>query len=110
MQFKKQMADLVLAGKKTQTRRLSMPRHKVGSIQPVQCGYRDKAQGHIRIKRVWRERIWRITEHEARLEGFRSRDEFMEYFKGINKDKKVVDCDVTVYEFEVEEESNETIT
>ena len=55
MQFKKRMAELVLNGTKTETRRTGKPRYKVGSRQPVQCGYRDKARGYIVIDEVYQQ-------------------------------------------------------
>ena len=84
MQFKREMADLVLAGDKTQTRRLKPPRYKVGSIQPVQCGYRDKARGHVRILAIWKQRFGDVTEAEAVAEGFATLADFRKYIVKIN--------------------------
>ncbi len=122
MQFKREMADLVLSGKKTQTRRIKPPRHKVGSIQPVQCGYRDKARAHIRILDVRRQRLGDVTQAEADAEGFKtplafqkaviSREKysslraFKQYLISINPWATwTIDTLLTVYEFELVEET-----
>lgn len=108
MQFKREMADLVLAGKKTQTRRVRPARHKVGSIQPVQCGYRDKARGHIRILRIKYQALRNVTQAEVEAEGFESIGAFWEYIIKINEWAKrsrgsVMNTVLTVYEFELVE-------
>ena len=106
MQFKREMADLVLAGKKTQPRRIKPPRHKVGSIQPVQCGYRDKARGHIRILDVRQQRLHTVTQAEAKAEGFDSPKAFRDYVIKINPWATwTMDTLLTVYEFELVEET-----
>lgn len=106
MQFKREMVELVLSGKKTQTRRLKPPRHKVGSIQPVQCGYRDKARAHIRILDVRRQRLGDVTHAEADAEGFISPLAFVGYLLDINKAGTIEpDTILTVYEFELVEET-----
>lgn len=103
MQFKRRMLDIVLSGEKTETRRLSKPRHKVGSIQPIQCGYRDKARGHIRILKVWRQRLGDVTKAEAKAEGFISPLAFVGYLININpKSVEIMpDTVVTAYRFEL---------
>ena len=57
MQFKKLMADKIMAGEKTATRRLKKPRFKVGSRQPVQNGYRDKARCYIVIDVIYEQTL-----------------------------------------------------
>ena len=52
--FKKAMAELIFAGQKTQTRRVPSKKiYKVGSIQPIQINYFEKAKGHIKILRTY---------------------------------------------------------
>jgi len=107
MQFKREMADLVLAGDKTQTRRLKPPRYKVGSIQPVQCGYRDKARGHIKILDIREQRLGDITYADARAEGFNSvsacRIYIIKISPGVAWTMRTV---LTVYEFELMEDGD----
>ena len=102
MQFKRRMVDIVLSGEKTETRRLGEPRYKVGSIQPVQCGYRDKAHGHIRILKVWRHQLDDTTAADAKAEGFDSVFKFIVYLIDINpKHKLKSDTLLTAYRFEL---------
>lgn len=103
MQFKREMADLILAGKKTQTRRIAPPRHKVGSRQPVQCGYRCKALGYIVIDIVRQQAIAFMDEYEAKAEGFETKGRFLDYIRKINKGIIYYSTILTVYEFHLEE-------
>ncbi len=103
MQFKREMADLIMAGKKTQTRRIAPPRHKVGSRQPIQCGYRCKALGYIVIDKVYRQMLDEMSTSEVEAEGFYDWSEYMSYLRKINKTAVHESTVVTVYEFHLEE-------
>ena len=108
MQFKRRMLALVLLGEKTQTRRINPPRHKVGSLQPVQCGYRDKAHARILITGVRRQKLKDMTLEEAKAEGFISVLAFVGYVMDINPKHKIMpDTEMTVYEFELQEDAHD---
>ena len=111
MQFKREMADLIFQvdelGKplKWQTRRLGPAKYKVGSRQPVQCGYRDKARGHIIIDVVRKQILAHMTEGEVEAEGkgyFTSFFHYSKYLDKINNQHVDWTSTVTVYEFHSE--------
>lgn len=86
--FKREMAKLVFAGKKTQTRRLltkSSKFYKVGSLQPIQISYRQKAVGYIKILKAYNQRLSDMKPQDARAEGFENWPAFMAYLDEINK-------------------------
>ena len=72
----------VLAGRKTQTRRVvkaGQPcRWVVGKTYAVQPARTQRAVGRIRITDVRRERLGDITPSDARAEGFDTIDEFVQ--------------------------------
>jgi hypothetical protein len=74
------MAKLVLAGKKTQTRRLSC-RYVAGRKYAIQPGRGRKAIGELTVVRVDEDmRLGDLTLRDARREGFRTTDEFRAYW------------------------------
>ena len=125
MLFKSEMADLIDLDKKTATRRLSKKKfYKVGSIQPVQRNYFDKAKTHIKILRRYTQKLRYMSNEDAVAEGFKDRSDFFNYLIKINKkslaklgivdpiqkcannefsdyriDPKFLDLEPTVYEF-----------
>lgn len=95
MIFRPELAELVLRGEKTVTRRLvsDNPRspwwRERCALRPGQtvavCPGRGKpAIGRVRIVRVTREPLGAITDAEAAKEGFASADEFRKAFTAIN--------------------------
>jgi hypothetical protein len=106
MQFKRDMASLILAGKKTQTRRVAPPRWKVGSRQPIQCGYRCKALGYIVIDKVWESTLNGMTDEDLEAEGrgyFKNICRYADYLAEINGGYLNWSDPLTVYEFHLEE-------
>ena len=99
------MADLILAGKKTQTRRIRPPRHKVGSRQPIQCGYRCKALGYIIIDAIREQSLNEMTLQEAEAEGkgfFKCFLDYWDYIEKVNKTRIDFGQPLTVYEFHLD--------
>jgi hypothetical protein len=84
--FKPRLARLVVAGKKTQTRRPvkdgePICRYRPGREYAVQPG-RGKAQiARLKVIAVAREPLGELTFDAARAEGFRTRDDFMAYWE-----------------------------
>lgn len=97
MIFKPELAALVVAGQKTQTRRLWRPgdsltrptetslkvvtargraRWRTGQILAVQPGRGKPQIAKIQILDLWRENLIDISLSDARAEGFETRDEF----------------------------------
>ena len=104
MQFKRAMLNLVMSGEKTRTWRLKEPRYKVGSIQAVQCGYRDKAHGHIKINDIQRQKVGDVTQSQAEAEGFISPFAFVGYVIDINPANRIMpDTEGWSIEFELVE-------
>jgi len=84
--FKPEYVPLILSGKKTQTRRLwKRPRVKKGCIYQARTELFGKPFALIKVKRLWRQRIWDMTEEEARAEGYKDWSHFLEAFVEINK-------------------------
>ena len=76
--------QLVLAERKTQTRRIirsERPPCKVGGTVAVQPGRGKKAVGRIMVTALSRVRLGSITEADARAEGFANRGEFIETWR-----------------------------
>jgi hypothetical protein len=102
MMFKKAMADLILAGKKTQTRRMTTNKriYKVGSIQPIQMNYFEKAKHHIKILRTYEQTLGDMVTSEVEAEGFDNWVCYMDYLRQINPKSGITeDLKVRVYEF-----------
>jgi hypothetical protein len=102
MLFKKHLLHKVLDGSKTQTRRrrTSKVRYRVGSIQPVKTTYYEKAQGHIKIKRRFEQRLLDMTEEEAKAEGYSNLEAFRKEWPQITKQPLNLQETVTAYEFD----------
>ena len=88
--FKQEHVTPILAGRKTQTRRIWYrgQRVLVNSIHQARLRMLDKSSifAFLRIKRVWR--VWDLrdtTLAEAQAEGYDSVEAFLEVFKAINR-------------------------
>jgi hypothetical protein len=95
MMFRPELAELVMTGEKTVTRRLvsENPRSpwyrercalRVGETYAIQPGRGKPAIGRAVITAVTRERLGVIDEAEARREGFAGVLEFEAAFAGLN--------------------------
>jgi hypothetical protein len=95
MLFRPELADAILAGKKTATRRMpsDKPRspwywrgstYRVGRAYPVMCNFKEPARGHFIVDRVALERLGAVNADDARREGFESVEAFFEKFAEIN--------------------------
>jgi len=72
--------QLILAGRKTQTRRLVKSDRApwvAGRSYAVQPGRTQKSIGRIVVLRVWQEPLGAISEADAQAEGFADRAEFL---------------------------------
>ena len=108
MIFRPQLARAVIDGRKTQTRRPvkgDQPcRYLVGHDYAVQPGYGKPAIGRVQILDVREERAGDISHYDARAEGFRTTDDFKEYWVRLH-DKAWVEREridlVAVYDTDV---------
>lgn len=122
MQFKPELAQKILTGEKTQTRRIVKPGERfvdylpggkvvftekrtkwaVGQTYAIQPGRGKAAIGRFKLLDIRRERVQDITEQDAIAEGFGSISEFFGVFESING-KAALDKEVWVLTFEVTE-------
>jgi len=98
MMFKGDLLDLVISGRKTQTRRLHKHALKEGQAYNLKKNWYENTGYYIRIKKVYPQKLGDISEEEARKEGFSSLDEFRDAWIRING-RWNPDIVVTVYEF-----------
>ena len=91
MIFGPELARLVVAGLKTETRRLvegdperAVCRYKVGRTYAVRPGRTKGGSGRIRILSVSRERLGDIDHRDARLEGFPTVGRFFDYWRTLH--------------------------
>lgn len=86
MLFKKQHMEMILSGKKTQTRRAwKKPMAKVGGIYMCKLQMLSKEYfAKIKVLKMWKEYIDDCSEEDAIKEGYGCRDEFLKVFEEIN--------------------------
>ncbi|MCJ7425043.1 ASCH domain-containing protein [Candidatus Bathyarchaeota archaeon] len=99
--FKRKHLTKILAGQKTQTRRIHRPISQgwqIGKTYGIRDRWFTKPQTHITILRKFRQRLGDITQEDVQKEGYTSMEEFRKVWAEIygqwNPDQIV-----TVYEF-----------
>ena len=102
MMFKKDLIDLVVSGRKTQTRRLHKNPLKEKQKYVIKRNWYNNTEHYIQIKKVYPQKLGDVSEEEARKEGFSGLDEFRDAWIRINGSWDP-DMVVTVYEFELAE-------
>jgi hypothetical protein len=101
MLFKHHLAVKVRTRLKTESRRISRLKYRVGSIQPIQENYKPgKAVDHVKIGMRFEQRLGDMTEKQARAEGFSSLEEFRKEWEVITKQPWNPDQVVTAYGFD----------
>jgi hypothetical protein len=102
MMFKRELLDLVISGKKTQTRRLHKNLLKEKQKYVIKRNWYKNTEYYIQIKKVYPQRLGDDSEEDAHKEGFGSLEEFRDAWIRINGvwDPEIV---VTVYKFELAE-------
>ena len=85
--FKPEHVEPILAGTKTQTRRIWKRKHaNVGAVHLAKTKMLSKEYfAKLEILAVWQEDILDITEEDARAEGYSGHDEYLAAFCRINK-------------------------
>lgn len=86
MLFKEQHMDMILSGKKTQTRRAwKRPMVKVGGIYKCKLQMLSKEYfAKIKVLKLWQEHIDDCSEEDAIKEGYGCKAHFMKVFEEIN--------------------------
>jgi len=98
MLFKRHHIRKILEDRKTQTRRTSRYKYKIGSRYSIRDRWFGEPQGHVIIKRRFEQRLGEISLEDVRKEGYDSLEEFRKAWIEINGSwdpEKIV----TVYEF-----------
>lgn len=103
MNFKPDLAELILSGRKTQTRRLVRGdepcRYVAGKDYAVCPGRGKHAIGRIAVHNVALERVIEISETDAYCEGFRSTAEFFDRWSALYGDDADMQAFVWVIRF-----------
>ena len=102
MMFKKDLLEMVLSGRKTQTRRRHKNPLKEKQKYVVKKNWYNNTEYYIRITRVYPQKLGDVSEEEAHKEGFSGLDKFRDAWIRINGSWDP-DMVVTVYEFELAE-------
>ena len=102
MIFTRDLMELVINGKKTQTRRLHKHILKENNEYPLKWNWYDQTGRKIKIIKCHPEKLGAITLEDAKKEGFNSVEEFIEKWIKINKrwDPETI---VIVYDFQLVE-------
>lgn len=100
--FKQEHKDMILAGRKTQTRRIwKTPRVKVGGIYKAKLKMMSKDYfAKIKVTKLFKQRLGDITLEECIKEGYDSKTKFISIWVKINGSWNE-DLVVDVIEFEV---------
>jgi len=86
MLFTGHSKSLILAGKKTQTRRVwDRPRVRIGGVYQCRTELFGKPFAHIKVLAVDQVRLGDITEEDARAEGAESVEDFIEAWLNIHR-------------------------
>jgi hypothetical protein len=101
--FKPEHVEPILAGTKTQTRRIwKAPRAKVGSIHLAKTMMLStEFFAKLEIRDVYREPLIEISDEDAKAEGYNNAAAYFVAFCNINHLKKVPDILVYVVKFKV---------
>ena len=103
MLFKRKHVEMILAGRKTQTRRLpgKSANYSVGRVYAITNRWFSKPQGHILITRKFKQKLGEINCEDVKKEGYNNLEEFRSAWEEIHGlgswDPNLT---VTVYEFE----------
>ena len=116
MLFQKEHVDLIISGRKTQTRRIWKRRMaKPGAIHKCKTArYSKDYFARIEILEVYKERFGNVSEDDAKAEGYLSKHEFTNAFFRINGIsweslealQAIMDKEVYVVKFRLHKEGN----
>jgi len=102
--FKRKHVELILQGRKTQTRRLHSYEWKLGRVYGVRDKLFGKPVARIMVIRKFRQRLGDISLEDVGKEGYSSLEEFQRAWEEVHGPGGWnPDLIVTVYEFKLEE-------
>ena len=81
--FKQYHVPLILEGHKTQTRRRGKKRWIVGHVHQAKVSYMAKPFANLRVVAVRSEPLGRISDADARAEGYLGRSDYLVAFEQI---------------------------
>ncbi len=100
--FKRKHVELILQGRKTQTRRIHTYEWKLGSVYGVRDKWFGKAVAYIRVVRKFRQRLGDINLKDGGKEGYGSLKEFQRAWEEVHgQGSWHPNLMVTVYEFKI---------
>ncbi len=92
LQFLGKYKKALISGEKKITIRITKPNLRKGDIFIAHCG--GKVIGKFKVVDIYIKKVKEITEEEARLDGFPSKEDLIKelknYYRGINDNKEVV--------------------
>lgn len=98
--FKRKHLDLVLQGRKTQTRRISNRLWTIGKTYAIRDCWFSKPAGRILITRRFQQRLGDITQKDIKKEGYKELEEYKRVWEEIfGQGSWNPDLVVIVYEF-----------
>jgi hypothetical protein len=98
--FKRKHVELILQGRKTQTRRIHSHEWKLGRVYGVRDEWFGKPIAYIMVVRKFRQRLGDISAEDVRKEGCNSLQEFQRAWEEVHgQDSWKPDLIVIVYEF-----------
>jgi len=101
--FKRKHVELILQGRKTQTRRIHSHEWKLGRVYGVRDKLFGKPVARIMVIRKFRQRLGDISLEDVRKEGYSSLEEFQRAWEEVHGPGGwKPDLIVTVYEFKLE--------
>jgi len=106
MLFKRRHIELILSGRKTQTRRLpdKSANYHVGRVYGIRDRWFSKPEAHILITRKYKQRLGDISLEDVKKEGYSNLEEFQRTWEEVHGPGGWnPDLIVTVYEFKLEE-------
>ena len=83
MIFRRKHIDLILEGKKIQTRRRHKRPRRAGRIYSLKSSWIHRTEHKIKVDRVYEQRLGDVTPEEALKEGGYTIEEFMELWEQI---------------------------
>jgi len=101
--FKREMAEKILKGEKTQTRRIHKRPLKIGKVYVVRTNWltpKNKAPCKILITRRFRQKLGEISPEDVKKEGYSSLEEFRREWEKIHGEWNPNQI-VWVYEFKL---------
>jgi hypothetical protein len=100
--FKRKHVELILQGRKTQTRRIHSHEWKLGRVYGVRDKLFGKPVAYIMVIRKFRQRLGDISAEDVRKEGYSSLQEFQRAWEQVHgQGCWNSDLIATVYEFNV---------